>query len=38
MPLKLAFTNIAKARDRSGTQLLHDFMREDVRQQENSEE
>ena len=36
--LKLAFTNIAKARDRSGAQLLRDFMREVVRQQEDSEE
>lgn len=36
--LKVAFTTIAKARDRSGAQLLRDFMREVVRQQEDSEE
>ncbi|MGO1540127.1 MAG: CopG family ribbon-helix-helix protein [Luteimonas sp.] len=35
--LKHAFTNIAKARDRSGAQLLRDFMREVVRQEEDSE-
>ena len=36
--LKLAFTSIAKTRDRSGAQLLRDFMREVVRQQEDSDE
>ena len=36
--LKTAFTSLAKARDRSGAQLLRDFMREVVRQQEDSEE
>lgn len=36
--LKSEFTRVAKARDRSGAQLLRDFMREVVRQQEDAEE
>lgn len=34
--LKAEFAKVAKARDRSGAQLLRDFMREFVRQEENS--
>ncbi|MGY0633379.1 CopG family ribbon-helix-helix protein [Luteimonas sp. A478] len=34
--LKAEFAKAAKARDRSGAQLLRDFMREFVRQEENS--
>lgn len=36
--LKEQFTLAAKGRDRSGAQLLRDFMREFVQQQQNSSE
>lgn len=37
LPLKKAFTEAAKARDRTGAQLLRDFMRDFVQQQEATE-
>jgi len=36
--LKIEFAEAAKARDRSGAQLLRDFMRDFVRQQRDSAE
>lgn len=36
--LKAEFTNAAKARDRTGAQLLRDFMRDFVRQQQEAAE
>jgi len=36
--LKAQFTNAAKARDRTGAQLLRDFMRDYVKRQEETSE
>ena len=36
-PLKKAFATAAKARDRTGAQILRDFMRDFVQQQEATE-
>ena len=36
--LKVQFTNAAKSRDRTGAQLLRDFMRDFVRQQQEAAE